>query len=165
MREGELAFDFSGCVGVERLDRDDRPIPQGMALVDFVVEEQDRLLLVEVKDPSQAPVPAGERAAFLRRMQTRELVHMDLVPKVRDSYTFLHLMGRDTKPFSYVVIIGAEALALDGALLLAFKERLQKRLQCETDVPWVRRYVVECVVVTASNWDAYFPYPLRRQPG
>ena len=46
MREGELQFEFSGATRVERLDVQDQPRPQGMALVDFVVEERSRTLLI-----------------------------------------------------------------------------------------------------------------------
>ena len=41
-----------------------------MALVDFVVEENSRTLLVEVKDPSQQPVPERERRRFISSYAT-----------------------------------------------------------------------------------------------
>src|SRR5215831_18246032 len=111
MREGELQFEFSGATSVERLDVQGQPRPQGMALVDFVVEENSRTLLIEIKDPSQQPVPETERRRFIRDMQHQALIHEELVPKARDSYTFLHLMERDTQPFVYVVVLGLDQLS------------------------------------------------------
>src|SRR6266446_5934516 len=61
VQEGALEFAFPGVGDVTRLDGQDRARPQGMALVDFVVEEAERTLLIEVKDPSGASVPARER--------------------------------------------------------------------------------------------------------
>ena len=114
MREGELQFEFSGATSVERLDVQGQPRPQGMALVDFVVEEHSRTLLIEIKDPSQQPVPDTERRRFIRAMQHQTLIHEELVPKARDSYTFLHLMERDTQPFVYVVVLGLDQLTVDS---------------------------------------------------
>ena len=45
VQEGELVFDFSTATHVERLDAQREPLPTGMALVDFVVEEEARVLL------------------------------------------------------------------------------------------------------------------------
>ena len=56
-----------------------------MALVDFAVEENSRTLLVEVRDPSQQPVPERERQRFISTMQHQTLIHDDLVPKARDA--------------------------------------------------------------------------------
>ncbi|MAF95003.1 MAG: hypothetical protein CMM60_04535 [Rhodospirillaceae bacterium] len=168
IREGELEFDFSGAREFEKLDRQERdaasrPIPHGMKFVDFVVEEEDRVLLIEVKDPSCGQVPSSERTDFLKRMEHKTLIHYELVPKARDTYTFLHLMKRDEKPFFYVVLLGLEEFNLDALFLPNFKDRLLQRLRQESDHPWRRDYVADCVVATVSNWRAIFPnYPLTR---
>jgi len=163
MREGELQFEFSGATNVERLDIQGQPRPQGMALVDFVVEENSRTLLVEIKDPSQPPVPERERQRFIRAMQHQTLIYEELVPKARDSYTFLHLMERDTQPLVYVVVLGLDRLAVDPALLSSFKDRLLQRLRHEALDPWQRHYVTDCAVVIPATWSTHFPeYALSR---
>ena len=53
MREGELEFDFLNRL-VEKLG-DIRPKPHGLQLVDFLLEEHNRLILIEIKDPSCKP--------------------------------------------------------------------------------------------------------------
>ena len=168
VREGELEFDFSKALSVEKLDKQERnvpsgQIPHGMSLVDFVVEERHRFLLIEVKDPSQAEVPTSNRGMFAENLLNDALIHKNLVPKARDSYAFLHLMERNIKPFLYVVLLGLEKVSIDQQLLPGFKDRLLRRVRHEADVPWKLHYVTDCVVATISNWANVFPdYPLAR---
>jgi hypothetical protein len=161
--EGSLRLDFSGCLNAEHFDQQGQERPEGMKAVDYVVEETERLLLVELKDPSDPQTPPAEREKFLERMKTKEMIYHELVPKARDSYCYLHLMKRDSKPCVYLVCIGSESLSLDPALLMNFKGRLLARLKQETDEPWVREYVGDCIVVTIQNWATYFPkYKIAR---
>ena len=172
MQEGELLFDFSGAITSEKLDAPGKPLPEGMKLVDVVVEEDARLLLIEVKDPSAKPKGAGphaaasiqkERRAFLKEVQEDSLISKHLTPKARDSYTFLHLMGRDDKPMRFVVLLGAAELKLEPALLIGFKDRLLARLRKESERAWVKEYVADCLVLTEATWAMAFPkYSLTR---
>lgn len=171
-REGELEFDFSAANGVEKLDNPAKPLPHGMALVDFVIEEDRRLVMVEIKDPSCNAMggnPAAkaalerERENFVKKVQNDSLIAQELTPKARDSYSYLHLMKRDGKPIIYAFLLGADKLTLDPALLLAFKDRLLSRLRKEADQPWERHYVSDCVVLTEKTWALAFPqYPMAR---
>jgi hypothetical protein len=74
-------------------------------------------------------------------------------------------MNRDDKPILYAFLLGVEKLTLDPALLLGFKDRLLARLRQETDQPWARHYVNDCLVLTEQTWPIAFPdYPLLRTP-
>jgi len=163
-QEGELHFDFQGCLSAEKLDRKGVQLPHGMSLVDLVVEETDRKLLIEVKDPSQRSVPQNQKGKFAEKLTSNQLIDQKLVPKCRDSYCFLHLMEQDTKPFLYVVVLGAGTLLTVGpGELLEFRRRLLVRLGKESDTPWKRPYVKDCVVLTEDTWTRHFPsYPLGR---
>jgi hypothetical protein len=164
LAEGGLEFDFSRAVHAERLDLQGVPIPEGMKLVDFVVTDSSEVLLVEVKDPGQARDPEPAREAFRGRLGTNELINGELVPKARDSYTFLHLMARDDRPMLFVVVVGLDGRASDHALLGQFKSRLLHRLRHEASERWERLYVRDCVVLTPRDWRRLFPhYPLRRR--
>ncbi len=172
LQEGELAFDFSRAQRAFRLDDRQKRTPEGLSLVDFVVEETDRLLLVEVKDPSCRPrrddegarnAIAKERERFLHKIRNDTLISDELTPKARDSYTYLHLMRQDTKPIVYAFFLGADQLPVDSGLLMRLRERLQNRIAHETDQPWARVYVSACVVVTEKTWPMAFPdYPVQR---
>lgn len=171
-REGELEFDFSAAEKIEKLDDPGKPLPSGMALVDFVIEEDRRLVMVEIKDPSCSSTgtnPAAEaalekeRTKFIKKVQDNSLIAQELTPKARDSYSYLHLMKRDGKPIVYAFLLGADKLTLDPALLLTFKDRLLSRLRQEADKPWERHYVTDCVVLTEKTWALAFPqYPMTR---
>lgn len=173
LREGELTFDFSRARRAVRLDDRGRRTPEGLSLVDFVVEEADRLLLVEVKDPSCASrrddegarnAMDKERERFLHKIRNDALISDELTPKARDSYTWLHLMRQDGKPIVYAFFLGADQLpAVDSALLMRLRERLQARILHEAEEPWARPYVSACLVVTEKTWPLAFPdYPVRR---
>ena len=164
VREGDLEFHFVGAVGVTRVDVQGVKAPQGMQLVDFLVEEKRRALLIEVKDPSNPNAPERERRAFAKKMSGKKLIDEELVPKARDSYTYLHLMANDSKPFLFVVVLGLEELPDQAAQLAPFKDRLLGRLRHEAEVPWVRQYVTDCIVITPERWSTHFPnYALTRK--
>jgi hypothetical protein len=172
LRESELEFDFSAAQSAEKLDNPACRLPHGMQLVDFVVEEDHRLVMVEVKDPScqakggDAKAQAAlerSRAEFIKKLSNDTLIAQELTPKARDSYTWLHLMKRDTKPVLYVFVLGVKELTLEPALLLGFKDKLLAKLRWEAEQPWARRYVTDCLVLTETTWASAFPhYPLLR---
>lgn len=172
--EAELEFDFSAAQAVEKLDDPSGLQPHGMQLVDFVIEDSRHLVMLEIKDPSCQPkggdakaMAALERSRveFVKKVTNDTLIAHELTPKARDSYTWLHLMKRDTKPILYVFLLGTDAISLDPALLLGFKDRLLGRLRRETKLPWARHYVSDCLVLTESTWANAFPqYPLARLP-
>lgn len=151
--EGELRFEFAAEWHAERFDvsRSGFP-PKGVSPVDFVVESEDEIVLVEIKDPSAAPVPDENRDEFVRKMKSRDLTHQELVPKARTSYGFLHLMARDTKRMRYLVVIGTERLSMQPPLLMSLTAQLRKRLGKETDTAWKRRYISDCIVVPVAGF-------------
>ena len=168
-----MDFDFSAAKQAEKLDEKRRKLPEGMMFVDFVLEEEEQLIMLEIKDPSCKAKGGDSKAElaiqkqrdeFMKKLPKDAWIAEKLTPKARDSYTYLHLMERDTKPIIYVLLIGSENLsALDPALLAAFKDRLLTRLRQEADQPWLRHYVYDCLVLTEKTWPLVFPqYPLTR---
>ena len=163
-KEGELVFQFPGAEKVEKLDEEGIPKPSGMKLVDFVVEEDTMTLLIEVKDPSSSRAPGQQRERYAREFSRNELICDQLVPKARGSYTYLHLMKRDLKPFLFVVVFGLERFPNEKALLMGFKDRLLQRIRNEGKEPWKRQYIKDCLVLTLDSWNTRFKnYPLLRE--
>jgi hypothetical protein len=168
VEEGELKLTFPNDTAVERLDRQNCSNwpPNGLCFVDFAVEEADRVLLLEIKDPSDSHARGPKAAGYLQPASWKAIVCDELVPKARDSYTYMHLMERDAKEFAYVVLIGAERLPSDGSELEPLRELLAARLRRETTEPWKRPYVADCVVATVETWQRHFPdYVLTRVSG
>jgi hypothetical protein len=159
LEEGGRRFDFSNARNAEKLDAPGKRIPHGMSFVDFVVETDEETWLIEVKDPPKNAIAASEREKFLSSLQGDALINQHLVPKCRDSYTFLHLMRRDERPFLYFVLLG---LGSEAALMLGLKDRLLKRLRQESDMPWARRYVRDCIVVNIDDERIQLPFRISR---
>ncbi len=162
----DLEFTFPDNLVWEELDKQGHSLPHNMKLVDFIIEREKDILLVEVKDPSHARAKASDREKFLEKIRTKTLIAHDLVPKARCSYLALHLWERDAKPFIYVVLLALDACQLENekSVLVAFKDTLAARLAHEAWEPWVREYIKDCIVLTLDTWnDKYFPqWPVTR---
>ena len=132
-----------------------------MRLVDFVVEEEDRNLLIEITDPGWY-IPRKKEGEHLKKLMSE--INEEFVPKVRDSYCYLHLMKKDAKPFLYVVVLGIDNFEKKDEFSLAvFKEKLMARIRQEGREPWIRHYIADCIVTTPANWSRLFQYPLTRK--
>ena len=166
-QNADLEFSFPDELAWHELDRQGVRLPVQMKFVDLVIERGKDVLLVEIKDPSNKRAPAAERQSYFKRLLDNSIVTQELTPKARDSYTFLHLMERDGKPFKYVVLIGLDAFdpAQQKALLTGFKDRLLADIRCETDTPWRRHHIADCVVLSVDTWNKTFAdWPVARVP-
>ncbi len=62
-KNADLQFNFPHGLDWEELDKQGVKLPEGMKLVDLVIEREQDLLLVEIKDPSHSRSPEkGENA-------------------------------------------------------------------------------------------------------
>ncbi len=163
----DLEFSFPEDLVWEELDRQGIKLPVLMKFVDLVIERENDVLLVEVKDPSHTRAPAGHRENYFKRLLSNSVVVEELTPKARCSYTFLHLMKRDTKPFKFVILLGLDGYspAQQRFLLTGFKDRLEANIQCEADSPWKRQYISECLVLSVELWNKQFPKWLVKRLG
>lgn len=165
--KADLEFLFPDGLIWEELDRQGVKLPVQMKFVDLVIERDYDILLVEIKDPSHKRTPAGEREKYFKRLSDNSILSQELTPKARSSYTFLHLMERDAKPFKYVVLLGLDAFdqVQQRALLTSFKDRLLADIRCETDTPWRRQHIADCIVLSVDIWNKTFAdWPVTRVP-
>ena len=163
--EGELHFNFPDELIWEELDKQGIKLPIGMALVDCVIERENDILLVEIKDPSDTRGNEKERKRYLKRLQEGSVITDELTPKIRDSFTFLHLMYRDQKELKYIVLLGLEEYdeTTNKALLGNFKDQLLNNIKQETVIPWKNFYLKDCVVMTVEIWNRVFTqWPVTR---
>lgn len=161
----DLEFSFPDDLVWEELDRQGVKLPVQMKFVDLVIERDDDVLLVEIKDPSNQRAQVKEQKAYFKRLSDNSVLTQELTPKARCSYTFLHLMERDAKPFKYVVLLGLDAFDPEQqkALLTGFKDRLLADIRCETDTPWRRQHITDCVVLSVDIWNKTFAdWPVTR---
>ena len=161
----ELQFNFPHELQWEELDKQGVKLPVGMKLVDLVIEREQDLLLVEIKDPSHTRSPEKERKRYFKQLSDNTVLTQELTPKARDSYVYLHLMERDNKPFKYVVLIGLDIFkpTLQKAILAGFKNRLLSNIRCEADEAWKRKHIDDCIVLSVAGWNQNFPnWPVTR---
>lgn len=171
MREGNLHFTFPE--NTEKLDADTPgvPKPYRMCMVDFLVKENERLLLVEVKDPSKNaesacepfPVPQTAKKVGSSKPNAAVYAQEDLLLKARDSYTYLHLMGEDGLSMDFAVVIGIERIPSFDPKLLVMLDILRKKIIQEGPEPWKRKYIEKVYVCSVDSWNKIFSeYPCRR---
>ena len=163
--KSDLEFSFPDDLNWEDLDKQNVKMPVKMKFVDLIIERESDLLLVEVKDPSHADSPLKEQQKYLKRLKDNSILTQELTPKARDSYTFMHLMNRDSKPIKYIVLLGMDAFEADTqkGVLFGFKDRLLTDIRCEASTPWKREHIKDCIVLSVEGWNQYFSqWPLRR---
>lgn len=164
----ELLFEFPDEVKWDELDKQGVRLPVRMKFVDLVIEREADILLVEIKDPSHSKSPDKERNSYLKRLSDNSVLTQELTPKARDSYTFLHLMERDSKPFKYIVLVGLDAFDSEQqkAVLTGFKDRLMADIRCECYESWKRKHIDNCAVLSVETWNKTFSdWPVTRQAG
>lgn len=149
--EGRLKFKFRDVKSFERFDQPGTKTGQGLERVDFVVEDDRGIWLIEVK--------AG-RDGFSAENLKPEYIYEKLVPKARDTYTQLHLMKRsDHKPCHYIVILDDKYFHSDDVeRLTPLSDVLRRRLDRELDQPWQRQYITEAFIIGATTVSSKFPF-------
>ena len=132
-----------------------------MKAVDFMVELQDRLLLIEIKDPEQPDAPADRRAQFVKRFMASEIDN-NLMRKLRDSVLYEWACGTD-KPVHYWVIVAIDKLT--DADLLVRTDCLKQMLPVIEKCParWQRQIVADCRVFNMRSWNEALPAGYRVQ--
>ena len=161
----ELLFEFPDEVEWDELDKQGVKLPVRMKFVDLVIERDADVLLVEIEDPSHSKSPDKEQNSYLKRLSDNSVLTQELTPKARDSYSFLHLMERDGKPFKYIVLIGLDAFdpSQQKAVLAGFKDRLMADIRCEAYEAWKRKHIADCAVLSVETWNKNFPkWPVTR---
>ena len=161
----ELLFKFPDELRWDELDKQGVKLPVHVKFVDIVIERDSDVLLVEIKDPSHSKSPDKERNRYLKRLSDNSVLTQELTPKARDSYSFLHLMERDGKPFKYIVLVGLDAFdpTQQKAVLAGFKDRLMANIRCEAYEAWKRKHIADCAVLSVETWNETFPnWPVTR---
>ncbi|GEO82143.1 hypothetical protein [Pararhodospirillum oryzae] len=161
--EGDLSLSVPDGVRLRKFDDEIKTgLNHCMKAVDFVIDLDDRILFVELKDLANPAARDKNRRAFLDDLN-KDVIDGKLVTKYRDSWLFEWAEGRANKPCYYFVLL--EGCGLDAVGLAIRTDRLRKRIPLRSleGRRWTRPFVVGCQVLTRAAWNRSFPdFPVRR---
>ena len=188
LEEGKLEFDFVGALDGYKFDEPKTHGANAMRQVDFVVEWEKEIWLVEVKDP--VSTPDATRRTEVRRFRSnllmrplrlrdalkvsnmremlegieKELLHNALGRKARDSFLYLHL--KNTYPGKSVkfLVLYTEDRS-DSRMLTSATKSLKNA--CVFGGPfkrgWAIPYLQDVQILNLQSWRVLYPtIPIRR---
>ncbi len=170
--EKEIEFNFTGCWVISKYDL--IPKAQGVKSVDFVVEEVDRMILVEAKDPSKSTDDATGQPLRRANRPTAQAdinsylasIISDLIKKCEDSARDLHPGPRGTKVegFVYAVLVELEKLdGLERKMFERWRTQIHTALKAKFATNPAPVEYKNCFVCDLRGWKTTFPnYPVRR---
>lgn len=134
-----------------------------MKAVDFVIEMNDRMLYLEVKDPEHPKARTAQSQDFIAKFLAAGMDD-DLVRKFRDSLLYEWACETVHKPIHYWVIVAIERLSAPE--LSSRSDDLKRKLPVAGALPkrWKRRIVEDCQVFNIRSWNEALPedYSLER---
>lgn len=165
--EGAIHFLFANAVGQRKFDEEGSAghgLSHCMKAVDCIVEFEDKILFIEVKDPQgDRSHTKEENEKFVNRFKSGKLDD-ELKYKYRDTFLYECALNRyewasnrAEKPIHYYVLFADETL--DSALLSARSEALKRNLpvQGPRGSEWPRPFVHGCEVFNIASWNEHFP--------
>ncbi len=186
LREGSLEFDFSAAIKAYKFDDPKIHGMNAMKQVDFIVEWEEEIWMLEIKDPEDVAIPPQRRASIRRKhrrnLQLRNMSATDahlkslaiydeklLVAygeKCRDSFLYLYLQNQmQHKPLKFIVLIGMEILNTRVLTTATKWLRQSSALEGPAKKGWARPYLHSVQVVNLLEWrDRYPQVPIRRIP-
>jgi len=159
--EGNLRIEFPSNVSARKFDDSAHGLSHCMTAVDFIVEEHDRVLYIEIKDHDHHCANEEEKAKFASSIQSGSL-DQDLQYKYRDTFHYQWAAGKTNKPIFDWVIIAIETLKETKRPV--HTDCLRRKLPVE---PYpgtsTRPIATDCMVFNVSSWNRYQKrFPLSR---
>ena len=163
---GEITISFPKDLDCDKLDEQGGRIPTGMSLADHVINTENILYILEIKDFSCSTSSEPRKKKNPKRLQCDGFISSRLTPTVRNSYTFLHLMNRNDRRIVYIVLLGLDDFESPNnkSFLDTYKQRLIKSIRREADEPWKREHINDCIVCNMDTWNEIFlQWPVQRR--
>jgi len=164
LRENALEIDFTGALHAMKFDQNDPAQPayhdlQNMPRVDFVVELQDSIYFIEVKDPGRPDAVDIGGTKLLKKIVSGTL-EASLIEKYLFTFFFRWAEDRLNKSVHYISLI-----TLESAMLLTISDGIEKQLSLlsKKSSRWTRLPLASCQVHNIDTWAAVFPrWPVTR---
>lgn len=164
LHENGLQIDFVGAKHAMKFDQNDPGHPeyhdlQNMPRVDFIVEMEEDIYFIEVKDPGRPDAVDVGSKKFFKKIVDGTL-EASLIEKYIYSFFFRWAERRLEKSVHYISLI-----TMESALLQPIMEGVEKQLAnlAKKSVRWVREPLATCQVHNIETWQAVFPHwPVKR---
>ncbi len=162
--EDDLQIDFVGAEHVLKFDQNDSVHPEfhdlpNMPRVDFIVEMEDSIYFVEVKDPGRPDAVDVSSTKFLRKVVAGTL-EASLIEKYLYSFFFRWAETQLEKSVHYISLI-----TLESPLLQPIIDGLERQLTnfSRKSIRWNREPLASCQVHNIETWQVAFPHwPITR---
>jgi len=156
--EKDLEFNFSNVVDAFVFDQMDEFLPNyhavdEMSRVDFIVELDEAILFVEVKDPDCPGASAESLAKFHTKLQNGKLGNV-FASKFIDTFLYRWAEEKITKPIHYLSLV-----TLDNAQVVQLSDEIVRKLPPRgATVPrWSKQLFENCQVFNLNTWNENFP--------
>ncbi|MXY40314.1 MAG: hypothetical protein F4160_08410 [Rhodospirillaceae bacterium] len=155
MTEGNLRISFPQAAAVRRFDDSQaHGLSHCMKAVDFIVEETDRVLFIEIKDPEHPRSMDDDRQEFFDNFLSGRLDH-DLKYKFRDTFIYEWASENLGKPLYYLVLIAIDSLTEPE--ILYFTDRLRQQLPINRSQNWSKEIAEGCTIFNIRTWNRNLP--------
>lgn len=156
--EKDLKFNFSNAIDAFVFDQMDESLPNyhavdEMSRVDFIVELDEVILFVEVKDPDCPDSTAESLARFHTKLQNGKLGNT-FASKFIDTFLYRWAEEKLTKPVHYLSLV-----TLDNAQNIQLSDEIIRKLPpLGATVPrWRKQLFENCQVFNIDTWNDNFP--------
>jgi hypothetical protein len=161
--EREIVLDCTRAQFVWNFDESGKwAMSHCMKGVDFLVEWETEVWLVEVKDPSLSTIPEQHKQnqinEFKDKFKSNTLFSQELGPKAKDSFLYLYLENSfQDKKLLYFVLLEMEEL--DAVILERKTQVLEKcaGILGPHGTPWKNRYIDAAAVFNLEKWNKHLP--------
>ncbi len=158
LSERDLEIDFTNAIVGFVFDQLEPELPNfhgvsEMHRVDFVVEFEDAIVFVEVKDPANPRTQDEGLKKFHAELNDGTL-SSTFAAKFMDSFVYRWAEKQINKPVHYISLV-----TLEAALLLNLTDEIAKKLP-PTGKPvarWQRAFLENCQVFNIETWNENFP--------
>ena len=160
----DISFDFTDAVDAfvfDQMDsgKDNYHGISDMRRVDFVVELDEAILFVEVKDPDHPNAQQEGIDKFLKKLEDGTLGD-SFAKKLMDSFVYRWAEKKVNKPLYYLSLV-----TLESELLHDLTDEVASKLppQQKPVDRWQRAFLKNCQIFNIETWNENFPkWPVTR---
>ncbi|MDD4950490.1 hypothetical protein [Sulfuricurvum sp.] len=158
LEENDLRFDFTNAIDAFVFDQMNPSLPNyhgvnNMSRVDFIVELDNAILFVEVKDPDHPDSTLEILERFLTKLENGKLGNI-FASKFIDTFLYRWAEDKLIKPVYYLSLV-----TLDNAQVIQLSDEIVRKLPpLGVAAPrWKKQLFENCQVFNINTWNENFP--------